>query len=87
MHISKPELLRVGKSDECGCPEEEWDINGVFTTIHLDGDGSAGIFVSGDSWEDEKLVTCNNMPDLRRLAQEWIYSLQAEAAQQGGGDS
>jgi hypothetical protein len=71
--------LTVTKSDECGCPEEEWDIDGVFTTIHLDEDGGGGIFISGDGWEDEKLIpNCTSMRDLLAAAIEWISTLPKE---------
>lgn len=75
------ERLSVGASDECGCPEEEWDINGVFTTIHLEEDGGGHIFIYCGDWEFEKTVEASTMPALRAAAIEWVRSLPPEGGQ------
>lgn len=70
------DLLHQGTSDECGCPEEEWVIGMLHTTIHLEPDGSGHIFLDGGDWgEDEKLVDCDGIEDLRVKAAEWVDSL------------
>ncbi len=28
-------LVKVGLSDECGCPDEEWVIGQLYTIIHM----------------------------------------------------
>ena len=69
------EKLAVRSSDECGCPEEDWDINGVFTTLHLEPNGGGHIFLYVGDWDDEKLVPCTTIEELRRRAIEWVSTL------------
>jgi len=68
------EILTRRESDECGCHEEELVINGMFVVIHLEPDSSGHIFIDCGDWEDEKLVSCNGIEDLRKKAEEWVLS-------------
>ena len=68
-------LLQERTSDECGCPEEDWDIDGVCVTIHLEPDDSGHIFLDTGDWDDEKLIECNGIEDLRKKAMSWIGEL------------
>ena len=45
----KLELVERRASDECGCPEEEWIINGATLIVHMDLDGNAAAFLD---WGD-----------------------------------
>lgn len=67
------QLIDTRTSDECGCPEEDWEIGMLSVTIHLEPDGSGHIFLDGGDWgEAEKLVQCEGIEDLRSIAQEWV---------------
>ncbi|OUV22139.1 MAG: hypothetical protein CBC55_04935 [Gammaproteobacteria bacterium TMED95] len=67
-------LVKVGLSDECGCPEEEWIIGQLHTIIHMEPDTGGHIFIDCGDWDDEKLVECNTMEELRMKAVEWCDS-------------
>jgi hypothetical protein len=69
------EFIDARKSDECGCPEEDWIINLLFVTMHLEPDNSGHIFIDCGDWDDEKLVECNSIEELRVKAAEWANSI------------
>ncbi|MBB1291006.1 MULTISPECIES: hypothetical protein [unclassified Pseudoalteromonas] len=69
------ELVSVGKSDECGCPEEEWVIFMVCVTIHLEPVTGGHIFLDTGDWQDEKLVNCQNIEQLRVAAVDWVNNM------------
>ena len=72
-------LLTQKASDDCGCPEEEWEIDAFFVVIHLEPDSRGHIFIDGgDCGEDERLVDCDGIEDLRAKAAEWIYSMPVD---------
>lgn len=71
----KPELLAERASEDCGCPEQDWDLGGVFTTIHLEDGGSGHILFDNGDWDAEKLVECDGMCDLLGQAIAWRNSL------------
>lgn len=73
-----PLLLAERPSEDCGCPEQDWDLGGVFTTIHLEEDGGGGhiLFDNGD-WEAERRVDCSGIDELLQLAIDWRNTLPA----------
>ena len=72
------ELLEQRKSDECGCPEEEWLIEMLHVTLHLEPDGSGHIFLDGGDWgQDEKLVECTDIENLRTQAAIWVKEIHS----------
>ncbi len=62
-------------SDECNCPEEDWVIGMIYTTIHMEHDTGGHIFLDCGDWQDEKLVDCDSMDQLRVAAVNWVMSL------------
>ena len=68
-------MLDSRPSEDCGCPEEDWVLSGLFVTIHLEEDGSGHIMMIGECSETEKLVACNGIEDLRHQAAEWAKEL------------
>lgn len=69
------QLIETRVSDECGCPEEDWIIGAMYTTIHMEPVSGGHILIDCGDWEDEKLVECENMDQLRLKAVEWINSI------------
>lgn len=69
------ELNGVGLSDECGCTEEEWTIGMVSVIIHLEPVTGGHIFLDCGDWNDEKLVECANIEQLRVEAVNWVKSI------------
>lgn len=66
------EFVEARKSDECGCPEEDWVIGMIFATIHLEPESGGHIFLDWGDFQDEKLVECNSIEELRVKAVEWV---------------
>lgn len=62
-------------SDECGCLEEDWVIGMLYTTIHVEPDGSGHIFIDCGDWDDEKLVDTKSIEELRLAAVDWAKTL------------
>ena len=69
------ELIQQRPSEDCGCPEEVWDMNGICVVIHLEEDGSGHIFLDAGDWDDEKLVECTGIIDLKNKAERWVAAL------------
>jgi hypothetical protein len=69
------ELVEIRQSEECGCPEEDWIIGMLYITIHLEPDTGGHIFIDCGDWEDEKLVDCSTMDELRSEAVKWSSSI------------
>ena len=72
------ELIAKGVSDECGCPEETWNINGIDVLIHLEPDGRGEIFLDAGGWQNEKIVDCCGIDHLLQQASAWVRSLPCE---------
>ncbi len=68
------EFIESRKNDECCCPEEDWIIGMLYTTIHIEPDGSGHIFIDSGNWEDEKLVPTKSIEELRVAAVNWVES-------------
>lgn len=68
------EFIESRKSDECGCPEEDWVIGQLYTTIHLEPVTGGHIFIDCGDWQREKLVDCRSIEELRLKAVEWCNS-------------
>lgn len=71
----KHTLLSQHPSEDCGCPEEEWEMNGLFVIIHLEADGKGHAFIDCGDWEDEKLFDVETMPALREAARQWVNTI------------
>ena len=72
------ELIAKGVSDECGCPEETWNINGIDVLIHLEPDGRGEICLDAGDWQDDKMVSCCGIDDLRQQTFIWVCGLPCE---------
>jgi hypothetical protein len=60
------ELLAQVPSDECGCPEEIWRVDGVLYLIHMETEASTGeIFAFFGDAEEEHLVKASTLAELR----------------------
>ena len=67
-------LIEQRKSDECGCPEEEWEIGMFLVIFHLEPNGSGDIFIDCGDWEMERNVSCKDLNELRAQAESWVNS-------------
>lgn len=60
------ELLARVPSDECGCPEELWRIEGLIYLIHMEEEAGTGeIFLYAGDFEEEQQVQVATIEDLR----------------------
>lgn len=54
-------------SEECGCPEEWWRIDGLEYIIHMERDGTGDILIFAGDWEQEHNVKARGLDHLRAL--------------------
>ncbi len=66
------EMLARVPSDECGCPEELWRVDGILLLFHLEEDGDSDAFLFSGDWEDETTIKARNLDDLRAKAFQWF---------------
>lgn len=60
------QLLAALPSEDCGCPEELWQMDGIMYLIHMEENDSTGeIFTFAGDFETETLVQCDTIEDLR----------------------
>lgn len=60
------ELLSRVPSEECGCPEELWLIEGILYLIHMEvEDGTGEIFVFAGDFEEEYQIEVATLEELR----------------------
>lgn len=69
------ELLARVPSDECGCPEELWRVDGLLLLFHFEADGSSEAFIYAGDWETETTLNAVSLDDLRAKAFQWFADL------------
>ncbi len=72
------QLLACLPSDECGCPEEIWRVDGIDCLIHFEANGSSEAFLFAGEWEAERTFQSRNMAELRAHLFRWIADLVVE---------
>ncbi len=85
MAIGRHVRLIAGANQECGCPEEEWQLeNGAPLLIHFEADGTAEVVLS--FFEDQDLgTTLHDIPDMAALREAAIdWAMRAIAGQAKG---
>ena len=71
-------LARV-PSDECGCPEELWRIDGLDLLFHFEEDGQSEAFIFAGDWEMETTLQARSLDDLRAKAFQWFADIMDTA--------
>jgi hypothetical protein len=66
---------RAYPDEECGCPVEDWTVNGVTLSIHFEPDGSLEIFADTGDWDQTIPLTATDMSEGRREAFAWARAL------------
>ncbi len=61
--------------DECGCPVEEWVVNGIWLQIHFEPDGSMEAFADTGDWDCEVPLAATSMSDARAEAFAWARAV------------
>lgn len=74
------QLVDIGRSDECGCPEEHWLIGSIDLTIHTDPDGSVHAFMDGGDWGEREtsLHGFASLDAARASAFDWAAGVLSE---------
>lgn len=68
-------------SEECGCPEELWHIEGVILLIHMEDEGKqSDMFLFAGDWEKEISVDAENLNELRAKGFQWFSDVMAGKA-------
>lgn len=65
---------------ECGCPVEEWVVNGVSLSIHFEPDGKMEAFADTGDWETDVPLNSTTMDAAREEAFAWAMALPNEDA-------
>lgn len=69
-------LIARVPSEECGCPEEHWRIDGFEYVMHLEPDGKGGdLFLFAGDFELEKNVPATTLAGLRTALFAWHAEL------------
>lgn len=71
--VAPTRLLAAVPSDECGCPEEIWRVDGLDVLIYFEADGKCEMFVFGGDWEDE--FTFEGVQNMNALRSRMFYQL------------
>lgn len=71
------EMVGVGRSEECGCPEEQWLVGVIDLTIHTDPDGSVHAFMDGgdEGQADTSLHGFASLDAARPTVFDWAASI------------
>lgn len=69
------ELLARVPSDECGCPEELWRIDGIDLLFHFEADGTSEAFLFLGDDELETALIASTLDDLRAKAFGWFAAV------------
>lgn len=60
-------LMTTQHSEDCGCPEEHYLINGVDLEIHFDKTGEVDAFMDGGDWGEAFKTVRGASPDVARI--------------------
>ena len=66
------EMLARVPSEECGCPEEIWNFEGLILIFHFEEDGNSEACIFAGDWETEKAFSSPTLDHLRADAFGWI---------------
>lgn len=69
------ELLARVPSEECGCPEELWRIDGLDLLFHFEADGTSEAFIFAGEFELQTTLKARSLDDLRAKAFQWFADL------------
>ena len=62
--------------EECGCLEQDWVINGIYMTCHLEDDGTGHLTAHGENGEEiDKFVDASTMDGLLSQADKWTFEI------------
>ncbi|WP_371398883.1 hypothetical protein [Marinovum algicola] len=59
-------------SEECGCPEELWRLDGIDLLFHFEEDGQSEAFIFAGDWELETTLQARSLDDLRAKSFQWF---------------
>lgn len=62
-------------SDECGCPEELWTVDGLQLLFHFEDDGPCDAFIFAGDWEMETTIEAETLDELRALSFLWLAQI------------
>lgn len=66
------EMLARLPSEECGCPEEVWSIEGIILLFHFEPDGTSDAFIFAGDLELENHFVARDLHDLRAKSFQWF---------------
>lgn len=66
---------RAYPDEDCGCPVEEWVVNGISLTIHFEPDGTLEVFADTGDWDLTFPLKAATMVAARTEAFAWANSV------------
>jgi hypothetical protein len=69
----------LGRSEECGCPEETFLYKGVEVTLHEEPDGSSHAILLAGDWNHELFMQGTDLAVSRERVLGWIDALPPES--------
>lgn len=70
-----PHFEHAYADDDCGCPVEEWVVNGVNLMIHFEPDGTLEVFADTGDWDHTFPLKAATMEAARAEAFAWANAL------------
>lgn len=69
------QMLAQLPSEECGCPEEVWRVDGMILLFHFEDDGPCHAFIDAGDWEMETQISARSLDHLRALSFGWMADI------------
>lgn len=76
--IQERHLLRAYPHKDCGCPVEEWVVDGVLLILHFEDDGAMEAVADTGDGDCTFPLKATNMEDARAEAFAWVAALPME---------
>lgn len=74
-HADAAIFERAYPDEDCGCPVEEWIVNGINLTIHFEPDGAMEAFADNGDWDRNVPLKATTMEAARAEAFAWANAV------------
>lgn len=71
--------LIATRQGDCGCPEEDWLVNGLDLTVHFEANGDVDAFLDAGDWEADATFQASNQDEGRAAVFAWVDRLTGRA--------
>lgn len=76
-------FVEARASEECGCPEEAWLVDGINLIIHIEPEGHVHAFMDGGDWGQAEIMLYGEttIDGARAAALTWATDMVSGPAQ------